>query len=194
MDVEHVNEHDVRGRGVRFDHQFVEGAPKTLDPGVLYVSIRHKNVLHLCACGCGFEVVTPLAPHRWQLFFDGETVSLEPSVGNSSLPCRSHYFITNSEVDWHRPMTDKGIAWARKRDQLAVEGAFGSAEAPTEADGMAPETVGPGAALSATNGDHTDESLAAGSAIPDDRAALQGTCRMRLGRRVRSWVSRSHAS
>lgn len=179
---------------MRFDHQFVEAAPKTLDPGVLYVSIRHKSVLHLCACGCGFEVVTPLAPHRWQLLFDGETVTLEPSVGNSSLPCRSHYFITNNEIDWHRPMTYKAIAWARKRDQRAVEGAFGSAEAPTDADGISSEAADPGTGLSTINSYQTAEPLAAGSAVPDDRAILQGTWRMRLGRRLRSWVSRSHAS
>lgn len=104
-----------------FEPRFVDGAPPTLEPGVLYVSIRHKSVLHLCACGCGYEVVTPLAPHRWSLAFDGETVSLEPSIGNSALPCRSHYYVTNNRVDWHRPMTDKTIEWARRRDQRALD-------------------------------------------------------------------------
>lgn len=109
---------------MRFEHRFIEGAPQTLEPGVLYVSIRHRSVLHLCACGCGHEVVTPLAPHRWQLLFDGETVSLEPSIGNSVLPCRSHYFITNNKVDWHRPMTDKSAAWARFRDERDLQAAL----------------------------------------------------------------------
>ena len=109
---------------MRFEHRFIEGAPQRLEPGVLYVSIRHKSVLHVCACGCGHEVVTPLAPHRWQLIFDGETVSLEPSIGNSVLPCRSHYFITNNTVDWHRPMSDQGVERARRRDQRAVDAAF----------------------------------------------------------------------
>lgn len=113
---------------MRFEHRFVEEAPRALEAGVLYVSIQHKSVLHLCACGCGNEVVTPLAPHRWQLIFDGESVSLEPSVGNSVLPCRSHYFITNGEVDWHRPMTDKSIALARRRDQRAIAERFASTE------------------------------------------------------------------
>lgn len=109
---------------MKFEHRFVDGAPPTLEPGVLYVSMRHKSVLHLCACGCGHEVVTPLAPHRWSLAFDGETVSLEPSIGNSALPCRSHYYVTNNEVDWHRPMTDKTIEWARRRDQRALDAAL----------------------------------------------------------------------
>lgn len=130
---------------MRFEHRFVEGAPATLEPGVLYVSIRHRSVLHLCACGCGFEVVTPLAPHRWQLIFDGESVSIEPSVGNSALPCRSHYFITQDKVDWHRPMTEKGIEWARRRDQRAVEAAFGSDEEPDHTRATkAPSTTEPG--------------------------------------------------
>lgn len=109
---------------MKFEHRFVDGAPPALEPGVLYVSIRHKSVLHLCACGCGHEVVTPLAPHRWSLAFDGETVSLEPSIGNSALPCRSHYYVTNNQVDWHRPMTDKTIEWARRRDQRALDAAL----------------------------------------------------------------------
>ena len=121
MDHGDLDQLDVGRCRVRFEHQFVESAPQDLEQGILYVSIRHRSVLHLCACGCGNEVVTPLAPHRWQMTFNGETVSLEPSVGNSSLPCRSHYFITNSKVDWHRPMTDKGIEWARRRDARALE-------------------------------------------------------------------------
>jgi hypothetical protein len=105
--------------------RFVDSAPQTLEQGILYVSIRHRSVLHLCACGCGHEVVTPLAPHRWQLIFDGETVSLEPSVGNSILPCRSHYYVTRNQVDWHLPMTDRGIELARGRDQRDLEAALG---------------------------------------------------------------------
>ena len=125
MDVWHFDEHDdgrcrVKGRTVVVEPRFVDSAPEILDPGVMYVSIRHKTVLHLCACGCGHEVVTPLAPHRWRLVFDGETVSLEPSVSNGVLACRSHYFITRNMIDWRRPMTEAGIEWARSRDARAL--------------------------------------------------------------------------
>ena len=162
---------------MRFEHRFVMGAPQTLEPGVLYVSIHHKSVLHLCACGCGFEVVTPLAPHRWQLIFDGETVSLEPSVGNSVLPCRSHYFITNNEVDWHRPMTDKGIAWARRRDQRAVDAAFDSSEGAYDSEGLPREA----AALPASGRRHANEPSNQGCLIPG-RATVPSTWRARLRR------------
>ncbi|XVQ15912.1 DUF6527 family protein [Spirillospora sp. CA-255316] len=81
-------------------HQFVDHAPESLEAGVLYVSIPFASVLHLCCCGCGREVVTPLTPRDWRLVFDGETVTLEPSIGNWSFPCRSHYWIRRSTIRW----------------------------------------------------------------------------------------------
>ncbi|WP_425342947.1 DUF6527 family protein [Rhizobium etli] len=45
---------------------------------------------HLCACGCRTEVITPLSPTDWRFTFNGKTISVEPSVGNWSLTCRSH--------------------------------------------------------------------------------------------------------
>jgi hypothetical protein len=87
----------------RIDHlepEFVEEIPRTLELGRLYISIPYRTVTHLCCCGCGSEVVTSLHPRRWALTFDGETVSLSPSVGNWSLPCRSHYVITRNRVRW----------------------------------------------------------------------------------------------
>ena len=73
---------------MRLRHEFVDHIPEQLDDGVLYVSIRFGTVVHRCACGCGEEVVTPLGPAEWRLTYDGRTVSLEPSVGNWSFPCR----------------------------------------------------------------------------------------------------------
>jgi hypothetical protein len=75
-------------------HEFVDLIPDALEDGVLYVSVQYATALHLCCCGCGSEVVTPLSPTDWSLTFDGDTVSLRPSIGNYSFPCRSHYFIT----------------------------------------------------------------------------------------------------
>ena len=81
-------------------HEFVDNAPEELEPDVLYVSILFATVLHGCACGCGQEVVTPLSPTGWILTYDGQSVSLSPSIGNWNLPCRSHYFIERNEVKW----------------------------------------------------------------------------------------------
>ena len=100
----------------RFDHRFVEFIPDRLEDGVLYVSMAYATVTHRCACGCGKEVVTPLSPTDWKLIFDGETVSLDPSIGNWSFPCRSHYFIRNGAVRWAADMTQAEIARGRAAD------------------------------------------------------------------------------
>lgn len=81
-------------------HKFVEFIPDELEAGILYVSITYATVLHKCACGCGNEVVTPLSPSDWQLTFNGEAISLFPSIGNLSFLCRSHYWIKKNEVLW----------------------------------------------------------------------------------------------
>lgn len=74
-------------------HEFVEFVPDQLEEGKLYISIPCSVVVHKCACGCGNEVVMHLSPTDWKLTFDGETISLYPSVGNWQFPCRSHYWI-----------------------------------------------------------------------------------------------------
>lgn len=45
--------------------QFVEFIPEQLEDGVLYISERHGTAIHLCCCGCGTELVTPLNPAGW---------------------------------------------------------------------------------------------------------------------------------
>lgn len=105
-------------------HEFVEFIPKEREEGVLYVSIPYATAVHNCLCGCKTKVVTPISPVGWQLVFDGETVSLTPSVGNWSFPCRSHYFIQQNTVVWAGDMTDEAIAWGRARDRTARDAYF----------------------------------------------------------------------
>jgi len=45
----------------------------------------------------------PLGPTDWKLTFDGESVSLYPSVGNWNFPCQSHYWIQENKVRWAPP-------------------------------------------------------------------------------------------
>lgn len=85
-------------RYLRLEHRFVEHIPQQVEPGVLYVSFAYATAIHSCCCGCGTQVVTPLSPTDWQMVFDGETVSLHPSIGNWNFPCRSHYFIKRDRV------------------------------------------------------------------------------------------------
>lgn len=102
----------------RLEHRFVEFLPDKLESGVLYVSMQYATASHKCGCGCGRDVVTPISPTDWQLMFDGRTISLNPSIGNWSYPCRSHYWIKGNRVVWDGtpvvpPMPEKIGFWSR---------------------------------------------------------------------------------
>ncbi|WP_155740012.1 DUF6527 family protein [Pandoraea pnomenusa] len=97
--------------------QFVEFVPKVLEPGVLYISEKYKTASHLCACGCGEKVVTPLSPVEWHIRNEGGLVSLHPSIGNWNYACRSHYWIRRNRVAWSGGMTQQQIARVQARDR-----------------------------------------------------------------------------
>ncbi len=98
---------------VRLTHMFIDHFPEKLTQDVVYISFPHALVAHLCCCGCGYEVVTPLAPREWKLTLDGVSVSLHPSIGNWSFPCKSHYWIRNNTVIWARQWTKEEISASR---------------------------------------------------------------------------------
>jgi hypothetical protein len=110
----------------QLEHQFVDDIPEPLDSGVLYVSIRYATAVHLCCCGCGREVVTPFSPAQWRVTFDGETVSLHPSIGNWNLPCRSHYVIRNGRVVEAGQWSDEEVAFGQARDKRARAALYAS--------------------------------------------------------------------
>lgn len=97
--------------------EFVESFPAPMEEGVLYVSIAYSTCGHLCCCGCGQEVITPLSPAQWSFTYDGENVSLTPSVGNWALSCRSHYWIRKGKVQWSRRYSPDEITANRERDR-----------------------------------------------------------------------------
>ena len=101
--------------------EFVEFIPEQLEDGVLYISMTYAVVSHKCVCGCGHEVVTPLSPTDWQLFFDGRGVSLSPSIGNWSIACRSHYWIRDNNVDWAANMSSRVINQGRVLNKILKE-------------------------------------------------------------------------
>lgn len=96
---------------------FVNLVPDILDEGVLYLSIPLATAVHLCCCGCGNEVVTPLDPTDWQMTYDGKNVSLSPSIGNWSFNCQSHYWIYRNHVKWARRLSIDEIREGRMRDR-----------------------------------------------------------------------------
>ena len=103
----------------RFSHEFVDFIPADLDDGVLYVSLPYATVMHLCACGCATKVASALDPTDYSITFDGETISLSPSIGNWNFHCRSHYVIRRGQVRWMPAMSDADIAAGRHRDRRA---------------------------------------------------------------------------
>lgn len=115
------------------EHRFIESFPETLEPGVLYVSLEYGSVAHSCCCGCGEEVVTPLTPTDWSITYDGETITLHPSVGSWTLACRSHYVIRRNRVFEAPPWSDEEVAKERRRDRRAKAAHYGPA-APAEAE------------------------------------------------------------
>ena len=106
-------------RRLTLSHRYVEFIPKDLEEGVVFISRRFNTASHLCCCGCGLRVVTPLNPSKWRLTDHGETVSLSPSIGLGKFPCRSHYWIRQSRVDWYPDMTEAQTARAEQADQYA---------------------------------------------------------------------------
>ena len=103
----------------KLEHLFVDHIPEAIEPGVLYISMNYVTATHQCCCGCGNEVITPITPTDWSLIFDGESISLSPSIGSWTLPCRSHYFIDRGRVIEAPPWSERQVAAERARDRRA---------------------------------------------------------------------------
>ena len=98
-------------------HKFVENIPDKIEEGILYVSFVYSTAIHKCVCGCGNEVVTPISPTDWKLTFDGESISLDPSIGNWRFECRSHYWITNNRIRFARRWSIDEIETGRNEEK-----------------------------------------------------------------------------
>jgi len=100
--------------------------PKELEAGILYVSDEFETAAHLCACGCGSKVRTPLLPTEWSLSGTDARPTLRPSVGNWQHPCSSHYFITDGKIDWAAQWSQEEIAAGRLAEQVGRKEYFSS--------------------------------------------------------------------
>ncbi|MBL4817952.1 MAG: hypothetical protein JKY15_01795 [Deltaproteobacteria bacterium] len=77
---------------------FVTFIPDRIEEEILYISKEYNTATHLCVCGCGERVVTPLNHMNWTLIMDEGKPTLTPSIGSFSLPCKSHYFIRDGKI------------------------------------------------------------------------------------------------
>ncbi|MDC7709053.1 DUF6527 family protein [Vogesella indigofera] len=96
---------------------FVTQFPAVFEQGVLYISEEFETAGHLCCCGCGEKVITPLNSAKWRLRKEGDTVSLLPSIGNWNYACKSHYFIIKNQVVEAGQFDDRKIAAVQRRDK-----------------------------------------------------------------------------
>lgn len=115
-------------RPVVLAHEFVKAIPDELEERTLYVSVDYATVVHKCCCGCGREVVTPLTPTDWTLIYDGVSISLNPSIGNWSFECRSHYWISKSTVKWAEQWSRSRIDAGRAQDRRLKAGYYEESE------------------------------------------------------------------
>lgn len=99
----------------KFELRKVQYMPANLEPGILYVAREFKAAAHLCACGCGSIVRTPL--NRWTLVETEHGPSLDPSIGNWQEPCQSHYWIEHGEVRWAPKWSSSQIEAGRRQEE-----------------------------------------------------------------------------
>lgn len=97
----------------KLKHKFVDLIPDSIEDNTLYISIEYCTAMHNCMCGCGNEVVTPFSPTDWELIFDGNSISLFPSIGNWNFDCRSHYWIHKNNIKWAERWSNETIEFNR---------------------------------------------------------------------------------
>jgi len=118
-------------RCVALKHKFVEYIPDDLEDRTIYISIDYATAVHKCCCGCDHEVVTPFSQTDWQLIFDGQSISLYPSIGNWNFACQSHYWIERNKIKWAPRWSKEKINTEITHDILMKERYFYRTRMPT---------------------------------------------------------------
>lgn len=98
-------------------HKFVSSIPDQIDELTLYITMEYRTAIHKCVCGCGNEVITPFSPTDWELNFNGDSVSLSPSIGNWNFKCQSHYWIVKNKIIYASKWDKDEISYNRKTDK-----------------------------------------------------------------------------
>lgn len=100
-----------------FSLKLVHHMPVELEENILYVSEEFEIAGHLCPCGCGNKIMTPLGVNEWSFTIFHEKPTLKPSIGNWQLPCRSHYWINQGKILWSNQWSEEEIEAGRMEEQ-----------------------------------------------------------------------------
>ena len=105
---------------------FVDIVPDAhlMEHDVVYVSMAYATAIHKCACGCGQQAVTPLSPEEWSMTYNGEAISLTPSIGNWGMACKSHYWIQDNRILWVSDKKRRGLLSLLRRAREVCRGVF----------------------------------------------------------------------
>lgn len=95
--------------------------------------------------------MTPFSPTDWKMIYDGMSVSLEPSIGNWNLACRSHYIIKKGRVIEANSWSDAQVEAERRRDKTAKANYYGAKESSEEEKDSQPHSQTCEAAMSDRN-------------------------------------------
>ena len=101
--------------------RFVKFIPSQLTEGIIYVSYEYNTAIHLCACGCKNKVVTPISPIQWSYTYNGESISLSPSIGNWNFDCKSHYWIRDNQIIWAEKWNTSKISKVQENEQIEID-------------------------------------------------------------------------
>jgi len=110
--------------GQILNFELVDFIPEALEEGKIYISMVFATAAHKCPCGCGGEVITPFSPTDWKLTFDGNSITLYPSIGNWNFGCQSHYWIRNNKVILAQKWSKERIDAGRRQDKINKQSYF----------------------------------------------------------------------
>src|SRR5262245_51916004 len=102
---------------MRISLQRVHLMPAEIQPDILYVSDDFEIAIHLCACGCGSKVKTPLGPTEWTVTETPSGPTMHPSIGNWQQACQSHYVIEAGQIRWAGKWSPEQIVAGRKKEE-----------------------------------------------------------------------------
>lgn len=105
---------------MRYKYKSVERTPETLMADIVYVNNEFEIATLLCACGCGHRI-TLLIPDGHQVENKNGFATISPSIGVWDASCKSHFYVTNGEIDWYDSWSDEAIKRSMLKQRMKHE-------------------------------------------------------------------------